>query len=100
MFDKVARHFYDDTCVVPEKVESMYLFIYLYLCAELNIIYEIISWLFTVQSSIELNTVWDSRHVTYNMTTLSIEGCAIALLFIVILLYFFMPSFTMMMSCP
>ncbi|XP_016363259.1 ETS translocation variant 1 isoform X1 [Sinocyclocheilus anshuiensis] len=22
MFDKVARHFYDDTCVVPEKVES------------------------------------------------------------------------------
>lgn len=22
MFDKVARHFYDDTCVVPEKVEG------------------------------------------------------------------------------
>ncbi|XP_023820459.1 ETS translocation variant 1 isoform X2 [Oryzias latipes] len=22
MFDKVARHFYDDTCVVPEKVEA------------------------------------------------------------------------------
>lgn len=43
MFDKVTRHFYDDTCVVPEKIESMYLFIYLYL----NIIYEIISWLFT-----------------------------------------------------
>ena len=22
MFDKVVRHFYDDTCVVPEKVEG------------------------------------------------------------------------------
>lgn len=22
MFDKVARHFYDDTCVVPEKAEG------------------------------------------------------------------------------
>lgn len=27
MFDKVARHFYDDTCVVPEKAEGV-LFIF------------------------------------------------------------------------
>lgn len=25
MFDKVTRHFYDDTCVVPEKTEGEFL---------------------------------------------------------------------------
>lgn len=24
MFDKGTRHFYDDTCVVPEKAEGMF----------------------------------------------------------------------------
>jgi len=40
MFDKVARHFYDDTCVVPEKVDGEFVFQQFYIklqeCGSLN----------------------------------------------------------------
>lgn len=31
MYEKGPRQFYDDTCVVPEKFDGMFLFIHIYL---------------------------------------------------------------------
>lgn len=47
MFDKVARHFYDDTCVVPEKMEGESRLAFRFILPAEEEVFKVLSWKYT-----------------------------------------------------